>query len=118
MHRHAFGSTMAIRIHPASAFTEDCVRFGPPAEAQLDFPLLTGRDPVVQTYSHARSARHQPHRQQSPDRSHGDTATPPRLPHVSTFHAGQGRAEGAITRWMNRYDAELFATGRSGVSSA
>ena len=115
MHRYAFGLDHGDPDSLASAFTQDCVIDFTSAGRKLglDFPVLDGRDAVVETLIPMLGPL---------DTSHtisnlqievsGETATLQAYMMSQHFAPGQGpKCSSDFALLMNRYDAELVRDG-------
>lgn len=116
MHRYAFGLDHGDPDSLASAFTEDCVIDFRSAGRKLglDFPVLTGRDLVVQTLIPMLGPLDTSHTASNLQiEVSGDAATLHGYIMSQHFMPGQGSRRGSdYALLMNRYDAELIRDGQ------
>lgn len=115
MYRYAFGLDHGDPDSLTSALTEDCVIDFTSAAKKLgiDFPVLTGRDIVVQTLIPMLGPLDTSHTASNLQiEVSGDTATLHGYIMSQHFMPGQGpRRESDYALLMNRYDAELVRDG-------
>ncbi len=115
VYRYAFGLDHGDPDSLASAFTEDCVLDFRPAGAKLklDFPLLKGRNAVLQTLIPMigpLDTSHTPNNLQV--EVSGETATLHGYMLSQHFMPGDGPRQGTeFALLMNRYEAELVRDG-------
>ena len=116
MHRFAFGLDHGDPDSLASAFTNDCTLDFRPAgrKLKIDFPVLTGRDVVVQTLIPMLGPLDTTHTASNLQiEVSGDTATLHGYLMSQHFMPGQGPRHGSdFALLMNRYDAELVRDGQ------
>jgi len=115
MHRYAFGLDHGDPDSLASAFTEDCVIDFTSAAKKLglEFPILSGRDLMVQTLIPMLGPLDTSHTVSNLQiEVSGDTATLHGYIMSQHFMPGEGPRRGSdYALLMNRYDAELLRDG-------